>query len=213
MDHLAENCTVIDLDHALRILAAECLAPPNPVVLTFDDGTPDFVEQALPVLAARDFPVTLYLATGPVDEGRAFWHDGAVLTWKAMEDAVATGLVTVGSHTHSHRPLDSLTPVEAEQDLRRATGLIEDHLGLTPRHFAYPKAIEPTLDVEEVVRAQFDSAALEGNRANVVRRTDPFLLARSPIQISDGDRFFRHKAAGGLRLEATFRGALRRRRR
>lgn len=209
--YLADHSTVIDLDQALDILAGKRLAPPRPVVLTFDDGTADFVDNALPVLARHELPVTLYLNTGPVEEGRGFWNDGAVLSWGGVQEALATGLVTVGSHTHEHRPFDEVTPDEAEADLDRSTGLIEDHLGITPRHFAYPKAIEPAVAVEEVVRRRFDSAALEGSRPNVVRRTDPFRLARSPIQVSDGESFFRRKVAGGLRLESTVRGVLRER--
>ena len=39
---------------------------------------------------------------------------------------------------------------------------------------------------------------------------DPYRLARSPVQYSDGMRWFRHKAAGGLGLEDTLRRVLNR---
>ena len=40
--------------------------------------------------------------------------------------------------------------------------------------------------------------------------TDPYRLARSPIQVSDGMRWFRRKVAGGLRFEDTLRRLLNR---
>ena len=39
---------------------------------------------------------------------------------------------------------------------------------------------------------------------------DPYRLARSPVQYSDGMRWFRHKAAGGLGFEDTLRRLLNR---
>ncbi len=53
---------------------------------------------------------------------------------------------------------------------------------------------------DAAIRARFASAAVAGTRVNRVRRTDPYRLARSPIQVSDGMRWFRRKVAGGLGL-------------
>src|SRR5215471_11828996 len=84
-DHVAlihEHAEVISLDAAVDELAAASTtdngAPsPDPrrqrVVITFDDGTADFVEHALPVLVKHRLPVTLYLATEFVESGRSFW--------------------------------------------------------------------------------------------------------------------------------------------
>jgi hypothetical protein len=55
------------------------------------------------------------------------------------------------------------------------------------------------------VRARFASAALAGTRPNPYGSTDPYLLARSPIQVSDGMRWFTRKVAGGMALEDTVR--------
>ena len=57
------------------------------------------------------------------------------------------------------------------------------------------------------MRARFRSATLAGTRANRYCATDPFRVARSPIQVSDGMRWFRHKVAGGLAFEDTVRRA------
>ena len=116
MEELAASGRVRSLDDALASLAGP---PParDPVVITFDDGTADFAELAVPVLARHGLPATLYLATRFVDEQVAFPNDGVPLSWPALADTVATGLVTVGSHTHTHAPA---RPARPRRDRRRA---------------------------------------------------------------------------------------------
>ncbi len=212
MEELAAAGSVVSLDEAVTLLASSA-APPGPprVAITFDDGTGDFAELAVPVLERLGLAVTLYLATEPVESGRPFCPGATPLSWKALSDATAGGLVTVGSHTHSHVLLDRADPVEVATELDRSIGLIEDRLGATPRHFAYPKALLGSPAAQEAVRARFASAAIAGTRANRYG-SDPYRLARSPIQVSDGMRWFRRKAQGGMALEDDLRRLINRRR-
>ena len=175
------------------------------VVVTFDDGTSDFVEMALPILVRHGIPATLYVATAFVEEQRPFPDAGMPLSWNALSDALSTGLVTIGSHTHTHALLDRADLEMASAELDRSIGLIEDRLGIRAEHFAYPKALLGTGPAQEAVRARFRSAAVAGTRANIPGRTDPYRLARSPIQVSDGMRWWRHKVDGGMRLEDDLR--------
>jgi peptidoglycan/xylan/chitin deacetylase (PgdA/CDA1 family) len=56
------NCTVLSLSEAIRLMYAQAL-PERAVVLTFDDGNYDFINQARPILREFDFPATVYLTT------------------------------------------------------------------------------------------------------------------------------------------------------
>jgi peptidoglycan/xylan/chitin deacetylase (PgdA/CDA1 family) len=178
---------------------------PHEIVVTFDDGTADFAETALPILVAHKIPVTLYLATAFVEERRPFPDDGAPLSWAALRDACSTGLVEVGSHTHTHAVLDRLPPGRVADELDRSKELIEAQLGRPCLDFAYPKALPPSHAADAAVRDRFRSAALAGTRPNRVGKTDVFRLARSPIQCSDGTRYFERKVAGGMELEDSVR--------
>jgi peptidoglycan/xylan/chitin deacetylase (PgdA/CDA1 family) len=209
---LADSGRVLSLEDALAWLRGERTAPARPVVLTFDDGTPDLVEHAVGVLARHDVPATLYLATEHVEQGRSFWDDGTVLSWAALADALTTGVLSIGSHTHSHALLDRLAPDAAADELDRSVGLIEERLGVTALDFAYPKALPPSPAVDALVRARFRSAALAGGRVNRVGTTDVHRLARTPVQRSDRPDWFRRKADGGLRLEGLLREVASRRR-
>jgi peptidoglycan/xylan/chitin deacetylase (PgdA/CDA1 family) len=171
------------------------------VAITFDDGTVDFVDVALPVLTDHGVPSTLYVATDFLERGISFPDDGVPLSWSALRDAVAGGLVDVGSHTHRHALLDRLPAAEIDDELDRSVELIGEHLDVRARHFAYPKAVMGSAAADAAVRARFDSAAVAGTRVNVAGATDPYRLARSPVQLSDGMRWFAHKARGGMRFE------------
>jgi peptidoglycan/xylan/chitin deacetylase (PgdA/CDA1 family) len=197
----------LTLDDALEALCGRTPRARGDVVVTFDDGTVDFVEEALPVLVEYRVPAVCYVATGPVDEGRPFPHGGRPLTWSAIRDAVATGLVTIGSHTHSHALLDRCDREVAAAELDRSIDLIGEHTGAAPAHFAYPKALPGSAATEAEVARRFRSAALAGTRPNRYGATDPMRLARSPIQRSDGMRWFRRKVRGGMALEDGFRRA------
>ncbi|HEY8526432.1 MAG TPA: polysaccharide deacetylase family protein [Acidimicrobiales bacterium] len=203
MAWLAESGRARGLDDALARLAGPEpeAGEPDPVVVTFDDGTVDLAEVALPILERHRVPATVYVATDFVEGQRPFPADGTPLTWGAVREMVASGLVTIGSHTHTHALVDRLPPDRVADELDRSIELIGERAGVPADHFAYPKAVAPPAPVEAVVRDRFRSAALGGCRPNPYGRTDPHRLARSAIQVSDGMAWFVRKAQGGMALE------------
>ena len=205
--HLAAEHEVITLDEAVTRLAGPA-DDRRSVVITFDDGTADFTDVAVPALVRRGLPATLYVATKFVDEGIDFPWGAPPTSWAALRDAASTGLVTIGSHTHSHWLLDRSDPGTVEDDLDRSIELIGDRLGAAPAHFAYPKALPGSAAAEIAVRRRFRSAALAASRVNRPGSTDLHRLARTPIQRGDGFEFFAAKAGGGLRLEGELRALL-----
>lgn len=190
---LVEREQVLSLDEALA-------GGTGGVVVTFDDGYQDFHERALPLLVRYRVPAVLYLATGLVANG-AGRADPNALTWADLEDAVSTGLVTVGAHTHGHADLSRASEGEAEAEMRRSKELVEDHLGTACRHFAYPWAVG-SLGADRVARRLFDSAALDAWKTNRRGRIDPHRLGRTPVLASDGRLFFSAKVRGLLDGEA-----------
>ncbi|MGH9022867.1 MAG: polysaccharide deacetylase family protein [Acidimicrobiia bacterium] len=201
MELLAETERACSLDRALAALEQTAPSGPDPVVVTFDDGTADFAEVAVPILARFSVPATLYVATDFIERGRPFPNDGVAVSWAALADTMASGLVTVGSHTHTHALLDRLPAGDIASELDRSIGLIGERLGVTAEHFAYPKAVPGSQAADSAVRSRFRSAALAGTRTNRYGSTDPYRLARSPVQVADGMRWFGRKLAGGMALE------------
>jgi peptidoglycan/xylan/chitin deacetylase (PgdA/CDA1 family) len=210
MTWLAAEARVVTLTEGLARVADPAAVPESLVAVTFDDGTADFLDEAVPVLVESGIPATLYVATDFVDRGRSFPDDGTPLSWTALQEAAATGLVDVGSHTHEHALLDRLPAPQIDDELDRSIDLIAEHVGRAPDHFAYPKAVLGSSAADRAVRARFRSAAVAGTRVNRYGSTDPFRLARSPIQVSDGTRWFEAKARGGMGFEDTLRRTLNR---
>jgi peptidoglycan/xylan/chitin deacetylase (PgdA/CDA1 family) len=189
------------LDAALRSLQSPKAPVEDRVVITFDDGTADFVDVALPILVEFSIPAVLYVATAFVEHQREFPDAGKPLSWRALEDALSTGLVTLGSHSHNHALFDRIDTETAETEIRISIELVFARLGVLTEHFAYPKALLPDANVERVVRNSFSSAAIAGTHANHYGETNPYRLARSPVQRADGMHSFERKLRGGLRLE------------
>jgi peptidoglycan/xylan/chitin deacetylase (PgdA/CDA1 family) len=207
MAALAHTGNVVSLEAALQALRDE---PHEPcIAVTFDDGTADLVDVALPILVRHRIPSTWYLATSFIDEQRPF-ESGPPLTWPAVREACSTGFVSIGSHTHRHRLLDRAADTEVADELDRSIGSITENVGSPPLDFAYPKALLGSSGAQAAVRSRFRSAALAGTRANVAGRADAYQLARSPIQVNDGKVWFERKVAGGMAFENTMREAVNR---
>ncbi len=212
LDSLAKAGAVIDLDSATEVLARES-APPRPgapVVLTFDDGTADFVDVVLPRLVEHDLPATVYVATEHIDSQRHFPGDGVPASWSGLREAASTGLVHIGAHTHTHVLLDRLDVQAAADELQRCDDRISEEIGVRPRHFAYPKAVLGAPPAEHLVRHRYRSAAVAGTRPNVPGRCDPHRLHRSPIQRLDRWEGFVRKRWGGMTIEDDVRRQLNR---
>lgn len=202
MELLAASTQVLALDDAVQQLAAG--QQPHGVVITFDDGTPDFYEVAVPVLEDLGLPATLYAATGPIDRLEPMPWGAPSATWDGLRAAVATGLVAIGSHTRDHPLLDRLDRPAVAEQLDTSIASITEQIGVAPRHFAYPKAVPGNAAAEIEVRSRFASAALAGNRVNVAG-DDLHRLTRTPVHRADSAETFARKIKGGLRLEGRVR--------
>lgn len=205
---LAERYRVISLETAVAELAAARPDAGPAVVITFDDGTRDFTEHAVPALVRHGLPATLYAATQFIDTSKDFPWGAPPPSWSALRDAASTGTISIGSHTHSHALLDRLDRAAVADDLDRSIDLIGEHIGMPPLDFAYPKAVGGSPAAEIEVRRRFRSAAIAGNKVNRCGAVDLHRLGRTPVKAGDDLATFASKASGGMRLEGTLRDVL-----
>ena len=73
--------------------------PPRPVMLTFDDGFPDWVTTVLPLLRARGMTAEFYVTIDAVKDGR--------LPWDRVRELAAAGM-GIGGHDVHHIQLASV---------------------------------------------------------------------------------------------------------
>jgi len=205
LDTLARH-RVLGLDDALDQLDR---GDPSPgVVLTFDDGFSEVYESAWPHLRDRGLPFLVYLASAYVGRpmtwtgSTAGGRPGTGLTWRQLDEMVASGLCSIGNHTHTHARPEALTPDE----LDACTHAVQTHLGVRPQHFTYPWGM-PVPRMEPALRERFRSAST-GELGRNHPGTDRMRLRRVPVRRTDPDRFFRAKLTGSLRAERAYAGVV-----
>jgi len=206
LEWIQQHGQVVDLDTAIDMNPG--VDSSDTFVLTFDDGYRDMHERAWPLLRQRDLPFLLYLTTDPVESQRSLTPGGRAepLTWAQIDEMLASGLMTLGAHTHRHRDLRTLASDEIEAEVDQSNQLIERRMGMRPRHFAYPWGYwSETADA--VIRRVYATAALGSGRP-ITPETDPLLLNRVPVQLSDTIFFFKRKMATGMRFEDRTRRAI-----
>jgi peptidoglycan/xylan/chitin deacetylase (PgdA/CDA1 family) len=175
---LSSISRVTTLENALDRLD---VADPGPqaVVLSFDDGTRDFLSKALPILDEFGLPATLYVS--PLKIGSPGFLD-----WSELKE-ISDRNVAVESHGLDHRSLKGLSVSELLKQVEQSKKMLEDKLGKRVTSIAYPYGTLRDFDesVKQGVReAGYRSAcsSLNGlNRAGA----DRYELRRTKIEQHD----------------------------
>ncbi|MEN8238867.1 MAG: polysaccharide deacetylase family protein [Actinomycetota bacterium] len=206
IDWVQANGDVASLGPAIDDRAREGVE--RTFVLTFDDGYRDVFERAWPLLRDRGLPFTLYVTTNPVESGVPLTAGGAAdpLTWPQINEMLESGLMTLGAHTHTHPDLTAIDAGTIREEIERSNELILLRTGVEARHFTYPWGYWSRV-ADPVVREAYDTATL-GSGQGITAGTDPYLVNRIPVQLSDGFTFFKRKMKGGMRLEDVVRRRL-----
>ncbi|MBO0686666.1 MAG: polysaccharide deacetylase family protein [Candidatus Dormibacteraeota bacterium] len=145
----------IDLRDLRGYLAGQEDLPPQPVVLTFDDGYRDFYTTAWPLLREHDFKAVSYVVPGFLG-GRNY------MTPEQVKELDRAG-IEIASHTVHHFDLTKLDPGTLNVELQASRGYLEELLGHPVQDFCYPSG-KYNSDVEAAVAvAGYQSATGEGD--------------------------------------------------
>jgi peptidoglycan/xylan/chitin deacetylase (PgdA/CDA1 family) len=152
--------------------------PERPIVLTFDDGYPSVVREALPLLRARRWPAVLNLKIGNLGPG-------------ALSDIQVRRLLASGwelaAHTLTHPDLRTLDDTALEREVAGSRSMLRRRFGVPVDFFCYPSGSYDERVLAAVRRAGFLGATTteEGLAA---RTDDPFRLKRVRVSRGDGVR-------------------------
>jgi peptidoglycan/xylan/chitin deacetylase (PgdA/CDA1 family) len=127
----AHGYHAIDVQQLTEALKSHTSLPPNPIVLTFDDGYRDFYTDAYPILQKYGLHAESYVAPGLLGGDN-------YMSWEMLKEVAASGLVTIGSHTVRHLYLPGLPESTRLQELRESKRLLEEPLGIIVNDFCYP---------------------------------------------------------------------------
>ncbi|HUI10809.1 MAG TPA: polysaccharide deacetylase family protein [Bacteroidota bacterium] len=214
---LAECATIVPLSDVLRLLAERRNETRPLACLTFDDGYANFASAALPVLVRYGAPATVFVVTDAMDrEGpmpfdawsRAHAADQPPeawrpLRWEELDRCVATGLVAVGAHSHTHRNGLGATREELDEEASRARSLLVARYGAAAGEaYSYPYG---SRRLGQVTDAYVGAVRRAGFRTGVTTDLGVALPGDDPLALP---RVEAHGLDTGAVITAKARGAL-----
>ena len=156
------------------------------VVLTFDDGTADFAEGAMPVLVGHGAKATVFLVTGETGGVNRWDSEGGdievpLLSAGGIAALARSGGVEFGSHTHTHADLAALPEDDFAREVVRSKDLVAELSGQPCRTFCYPYGRKCEAAMAAVRGAGYDGAVSTEKGIND-RDTDRFRLRRIAVR-------------------------------
>jgi peptidoglycan/xylan/chitin deacetylase (PgdA/CDA1 family) len=148
-------------------LCGKAALPPQPVVITVDDGFADF---ALPALAGRNLLSTLYVTTGALAdmENECVLPAADMLCSADLRGLEAVG-AELGAHSHTHPQLDLLSERVVAAELSRSGALSNEMLGHRIPSFVCPHGCWSVRIRRLVAEAGFDSSCAVGEALSSAR--------------------------------------------
>jgi len=183
---------VVDLDAVLDHYTLGEPLPEKAVLITFDDGYRDTLENALPVLQRHGFSAVIFIPVAYMEDETPLPHEtrlaergmrNRTLDWGLMRELDGAG-VRVESHGIAHRPLAEVTLDEAVREIAVSKLRLEGELGRPVRAYAYVKGSEAHFHPEHesiLKQAGYEIAFTTISRANGVD-TNPFRLGRYNVE-------------------------------
>lgn len=172
------------MDEAIAAIRNDTALPARSVVITVDDAYRSALMEAWPRLKAAGIPMTLFVATDPVDQGLPGY-----LSWTEIRRLHEEG-VTIGHHTASHLHMVEAGRAKSRRDIERASERFRTELGFVPELFAYPFG-EYSRELAEMVRDMGFKAAFAQYSGGAQVGQNVYDLPRFPFneRYSDIDRF------------------------
>jgi peptidoglycan/xylan/chitin deacetylase (PgdA/CDA1 family) len=187
LDERRASFPVVSID----IVAMHAAAwPHSACVVTFDDAWADVHTYALPILAARRIPATLYVPSGLLGTSE---H----MTPTQVRECLAAG-VSIGSHTRTHADLRRCDGAALESELRGCREDLEDLVSARITSLAYPFG-HLDFRVRQAAQAAGYTTAVTTRRGWARPSGDPLRVPRNIIEDFEMPAF-RAAVHGGLNV-------------
>ena len=148
--HLAtiaeNNWEVLPLAEIVRRLQNDEELPDKVLAISVDDAFLSVYTEAFPRFKQYGFPFTLFIATESIDQNLPGYAN-----WDQIREMRDSGLVDIGSQSHTHPRMQRISFSEARQEIERSNMRFMEELGERPTLFAYPFG-EYSVEVRDLVR-------------------------------------------------------------
>ncbi len=121
------------------------------------------------------------------------------LSWDQIKELSEDPLVTIGSHTVNHFPLNSLSHKDSSFEIVESKKVIESHLSKEVKHFCYPLGSYGHKEIE-IMKSSGYSSATTIKMANIFSENfdHPFALPRIMINSLTSDEILSMQISGLL---------------
>ena len=187
--------TVLPLPRIVAAIREGRDLPDRTVGLSVDDAFLSLYTEGWPRFRKAGLPLTLFVATGPIDRGYRNY-----MSWDQIRELAAAG-VTIGSQTDTHPHMPVLSPEANAAELARSNERFERELGMRPSLFAYPFG-ENSRAVRGVVERTGFVAAFGQHSGVLYHGADRFFLPRFAMNETYGSASRFRLAANALPIEA-----------
>lgn len=172
------------------------------VAITFDDAFDSLLDNALPILAARNFHATIFVPIGWVGRCPSWASDEdgldpdeAVMTIEQLKK-LDSSLISLGAHTINHPVLSKLEKKQVREEIADSHDRLAEISGRDVLTFSFPYGDHDARCIEECKAAGYDFAFSISPEA-----VDPecfhILRGRTKVDPSDGPVEFFLKFNGG----------------
>jgi peptidoglycan/xylan/chitin deacetylase (PgdA/CDA1 family) len=182
----------VSLEDVLAHYVEGAPLPTGAVLITFDDGYRDNLDNAAPVLAKHGYPAVQFVPIGYVGDPLPLPHEeplaargvlNRTVDWEQVRELERSGF-RIESHGISHRPLADLELDEAAREIVISKLRLEEKLGRPVRAFSYVKGSEAhykPVHLSLVRQAGYDLAFTSVSGANGPT-SDPLELHRYNVE-------------------------------
>jgi peptidoglycan/xylan/chitin deacetylase (PgdA/CDA1 family) len=179
LEYLAANgYTALSLDELLAAQTGAAPLPARPVLLTFDDGYVDFYTQAAPLLRQYGMKATAYIPSDLIGAP-------GYMSWDQLRELAGSPLITIGGHSRTHPPLDTLGWEAQRSEIVDSKAILESQLGIPVAHFCFPYGRYNATTLDLVALAGYRSATTT-RTAIADQAAAPLVLPRVAISGGDG---------------------------
>jgi endo-1,4-beta-xylanase len=141
MKYLDDNgYTTLSAEQYVSIMEGKETAPAKPILLTFDDGTPEFITNALPVLKQYNMNAVLFIVSDWIGGGFS-------MTEEQLKSLANEPSLSLQNHTKTHDDTiwgtnggvrSAITKEQAEDQIKSANTYLKSITGKDPVLMAYP---------------------------------------------------------------------------
>ena len=122
---------VVTLDRLISYIRNKEKIPSKTLAITFDDGYYNNYQYAYPVLKKYNIPATIFIIVGQAGQS-------GYVGWKEIKEMSDSGVITIGSHTLSHKWLPSLGTRDLRNELASSKATLEEKTGKPVSALCYP---------------------------------------------------------------------------